>query len=366
MNNDIPDFQPKNLEDFGWSPFFQKHFQNLNIPDTVPARIASQSKNSWQVYSEYGILTAEIAGKMLYKDSEENNFPAVGDWVVIKPLVGEKKALIYATLPRKSKFSRKVAGERTREQIISANIDTVFIVSGLDGGRNFNLRRIERYLTLAWSSGAVPVVVLNKVDLCSDVDELIRSVETIAPGISIYPVSAKEHLGLDALRSYLIKGSTAAFLGSSGVGKSSLINSLLGLNKQETAEVREDNRMGRHTTTTRELIPLPTGGMVIDTPGMREIQMWAGEDDLNGTFPDIEMLSKKCRFSNCGHNAESGCAVREAIDRGELDASRLDSYRKLQKELEYLAFREEGSSRLYEKLKYKKIAKWAKEIKNRP
>ena len=154
------------------------------------------------------------------------------------------------------------------EVTVAANIDTVFIVSGLDGGRNFNLRRIERYLTLAWSSGAVPVVVLNKVDLCSDVDELIRSVETIAPGISIYPVSAKEHLGLDALRSYLIKGSTAAFLGSSGVGKSSLINSLLGLNKQETAEVREDNRMGRvSTTTTRELIPLPTGGMVIDTPG---------------------------------------------------------------------------------------------------
>jgi ribosome biogenesis GTPase len=253
MNNDIADFQPNKLEDFGWSPFFNEHFQNLDVSNSVPARVASQSKNSFQVYSEYGILTAEFAGKMLYTGSEEHNFPAVGDWVAIKPLLGEKKAVIYATLPRKSKFSRKVAGVQTKEQIVSANIDTVFIVSGLDGGRNFNLRRIERYLTLAWSSGAVPVIILNKVDLCSDVEKLVGSVESIAPGTSIHPVSAKEHIGLNTLRIYLTKGSTAAFLGSSGVGKSSLINSLLGSNKQETAGVREDNRMGRHTTTTREL-----------------------------------------------------------------------------------------------------------------
>jgi ribosome biogenesis GTPase / thiamine phosphate phosphatase len=365
MNNNILDFQPKNLEDFGWSLFFQEHFQNLGISNSVPARVASQSKNSFRVYSEYGILTAEIAGKMLYKDSEENNFPAVGDWVAIKPLVSEKKALIYTTLPRKTKFSRKVAGERTKEQIVSANIDTVFIVSGLDGGRNFNLRRIERYLTLAWSSGAIPVIILNKVDLCADVEKLVGSVETIAPGTSVHPVSAKEHIGLDMLRIYLTKGSTVAFLGSSGVGKSSLINSLIGANKQEIAEVREDNRMGRHTTTMRELILLPNGGMVIDTPGMREIQMWAGEDDLNETFQDIEMLAKKCRFSDCSHGVESDCAVREAIDQGTLDISRLESYRKLQKELYYLASREEGSTRLYEKLKYKKIAKWSKELQNR-
>ena len=303
---------------------------------------------------------------MRYHAEAEKQYPAVGDWVVIKPLVNEQKGIIHAVLPRKSKFSRKVAGERTEEQIVSANIDTVFIVSGLDGGRNFNLRRIERYLTLAWNSGATPVIVLNKVDLCPDVDIYIRSVEDIAPGISIHPVSAKERIGLDALRNYLTKGNTAAFLGSSGVGKSALINALLGVEKQETGEVREDDRMGRHTTTKRELILLPGGGIVIDTPGMREIQMWAGEEDLQGAFHDIEMLAKRCRFSDCSHNVESGCAVRAAIDQGDLDPARLESYRKLQNELNYLASREEHSTRLYEKLKYKKIAKWSKELKNRP
>lgn len=354
------------LENLGWDPFFQKHFQALKISDSVPARVISESKGSFQVYSQYGELTARISGKMRYRTGEEKRYPAVGDWVVVKPLINEQKGIIHAVLPRKSKFSRKVAGERTEEQIISANIDTVFIVSGLDGGRNFNLRRIERYLTLAWSSGATPIIVLNKVDLCPDDDFYIRSVENIAPGIAIHPVSAKEQIGLDALRNYLVKGNTVAFLGSSGVGKSALINALLGIEKQETGEVRTDDRMGRHTTTKRELILLPGGGIVIDTPGMREIQLWAGEEDLQGAFHDIEMLAKKCRFSDCSHNVELGCAVRAAVDQGELDPARLESYRKLQNELNYLASREEYSTRLYEKLKWKKVAKWSKEINNRP
>jgi len=302
---------------------------------------------------------------MRHRAGVGKEYPAVGDWVVIKPLINEQKGIIHAVLPRKSKFSRKVAGERTEEQIVAANIDTVFIVSGLDGGRNFNRRRIERYLTLAWSSGVTPVMVLNKVDLCPDIDSYVRSVEGIAPGTSVHPVSAKERIGLAILRNYLTKGKTTAFLGSSGVGKSALINSLFGVEKQETGEVREDDRMGRHTTTKRELILLPGGGIVIDTPGMREIQMWAGEEDLNGAFHDIEALAKQCRFSDCSHNVESGCAVRAAVEQGDLDPVRLESYRKLQNELIYLASREEGSTRLYEKLKYKKIAKWSKELKNR-
>ncbi|MFC2032381.1 ribosome small subunit-dependent GTPase A [Chloroflexota bacterium] len=366
MNVNMSNYQPRNLEDLGWNPFFQKHFQTLKILDSVPARVASESKGSFQVYSQYGELTAKISGKMRYRTGAENQYPAVGDWVVIQPLVEEQKGIIHAVLPRKSKFSRKVAGERTEEQIVSANVDTVFIVSGLDGGRNFNLRRIERYLALAWSSGATPVIVLNKMDLCTDVDIYIRSVEDIAPNIAVHPVSAKERIGLAVLRNYLTKGNTAAFLGSSGVGKSALINALLGVEQLETGEVREDDRMGRHTTTKRELILLPGGGIVIDTPGMREIQMWAGEEDLQGAFHDIEMLAKRCRFSDCSHNVESGCAVRAAIDRGDLDPARLESYRKLQKELSYLASREEQSTRLYEKLKYKKIAKWSKELRNRP
>jgi len=353
------------IKELGWNSFFQEHFQLIKVPGAVPGRVVSESKGSYQIYSQHGELTAKITGKMRYQLEGEKTYPAVGDWVVIKPLVNENKATIHAVLPRKSKFSRKVAGERTKEQVVSANVDTVFIVSGLDGGRNFNLRRIERYLTLAWGSGANPVIVLNKTDLCSDVDVFIQKVENIARGIAIHPVSAKERTGLEALRNYLIRGHTVAFLGSSGVGKSALINALLGIEKQEVGEVRKDDRMGRHTTTKRELILLPGGGMMIDTPGMREIQMWAGEDDLQDTFFDIETLAKRCRFNDCSHNAESGCAVREAVDNGDLDPERLESYRKLQNELTYLSSREEHSTRLYEKVKWKKIAQWSKEIQKR-
>lgn len=228
MNKNRNNNQPKSLEDLGWSSFFQEHYETLKIPGSVPARVISESRGSFQVYSLHGELTAGISGKMRYHAGEQGQYPAVGDWVVIQPLINERKGIVHAVLPRKSKFSRKAAGECTEEQIVSANVDTVFIVNGLDGGRSFNLRRIERYLTLAWSSGATPVIVLNKADLCQDIESYVRSVESVAPGIAIHSVSAKERVGLDELESYLTKGKTVAFLGSSGVGKSALINALLG------------------------------------------------------------------------------------------------------------------------------------------
>jgi ribosome biogenesis GTPase len=353
------------LERLGWDSFFEEHFQTSKVPGSVPGRVVSESRGSYQVQSQYRVLTATIAGKMRYWQAGRKTLPVVGDWVAMKPLVNEDRATIHAVLPRRSRFSRKVAGRRTEEQVVSANIDTVFIVSGLDGGRNLSLRRIERYLALARSSGATPVVVLNKVDLCPDVDSLIREVEDIAPGTAIHPVSATEMIGLDALRRYLTERHTVAFLGSSGVGKSALINALLGTDRQEIGEVREDDHRGRHTTTKRELIMLPGGGMVIDTPGMREIQMWEGEDGLQDTFCDVETLSRSCRFNDCSHNAEPGCAVREAIASGDLDPSRLNSYKRLQEELTHLAAREQDSARLQEKSKWKKISQLSKETERR-
>jgi ribosome biogenesis GTPase / thiamine phosphate phosphatase len=366
MQESAGEFKPVNLEELGWNSFFQEHYNTLKTPGSLPARVISESRGSFQVYCLQGELEAKVPGKMRYRAGEGNDRPAVGDWVVIQPLRNERKATITAILPSKSKFSRKTAGERSEEQVISANVDTVFIVSGMDGGRNFNLRRIERYLTLAWNSGAIPVIVLNKIDLCPDVADHIRNVENIAPGVPVHAVSAREKIGLDALRNYLTSGSTAAFLGSSGVGKSALINALLGVERQDTSEIRENDREGRHTTTSRELIFLQGGGMVIDTPGMREIQLWAGEEDLQGAFQDIEAIAGQCRFSDCTHNAEPGCAVKAAIGQGQLDPSRLESYRKLQGEVKYLAAREAGSARQFEKLRFKKIAKWAKELKNQP
>ena len=349
------------LSQLGWDSHFQKRFELAKAEGLIPARVISQSRSSYHIGGQFGELKAKVSGNMRYQLEEVGQFPAVGDWVAVKPEIGE--AVIQAVLPRKSKFSRQAAGERTEEQVVAANIDTVFIVSGLDGGRSFNLRRIERYLTLAWSSGASPAIVLNKIDLCPDVSAFISDVESVAAGIPVHAVSAREGTGLDALKTYVGIGRTVAFLGSSGVGKSALINALLGAEMQQTGEVREDDRHGRHTTTERQLILLPGGGAVIDTPGMRELQLWAEQEDLDSTFNEITVLAGKCRFIDCTHDNEPGCAVRETIEQGLLDEARLESYRKLQKELNYLANREGSAARLLRKARWKKISKWQKQMK---
>lgn len=327
-----------NIYDLGWNNYFRQHFEQLNDKDDlIPCRITLEHRNLYQVLGEAGELVAEVTGKFRHQSQSRADFPSVGDWVAVKIRPGEHRASIHAILPRKSSFSRKVAGLETDEQILSANIDTVFLVSGLDG--DFNLRRIERYLTLAWESGVNPVLILNKADICPNIEERLSQVESVAFGLPVHTISAKEKQGLEVLSEYLGRGQTATFLGSSGVGKSTLINSLLGSELLKVREIREDDSRGRHTTTSRQLIILPEGGIVIDTPGMRSVMLWADEEGLKKAFDDIEELASRCRFGDCKHDTEPGCEIKQALEDGTLDPKRYHSYLKQQKELQSLALR---------------------------
>jgi ribosome biogenesis GTPase len=263
--------------------------------------------------------------------------PAVGDWVTLRPRPGDDRATIHDVLPRRTAFSRKVAGFETEEQVLAANIDVVWILGALT--KELSARRMERYLAVAWDSGAEPVVVLTKADLGESDPERVAEVESIAVGASVLVTSAVTGEGLEALRAQLHGHRTAAVLGSSGVGKSTLINQLVGEELLETFETRSDD-VGRHTTTRRELVVIPSGGMVIDTPGLREIVMWEG--DADSVFGDIAGLAERCRFRDCSHSTEPGCAVRDAIAIGELDPARWRSYVKMQRELAYVEGRKRG------------------------
>ncbi len=357
------------LTELGWDTFFQDAFRRLSRFDLLPARIISQQKNSYRIMTQNAELVAVIAGKM-YQHGQTEDFPAVGDWVTIQPPARGEIALIEALLPRKSQFSRSAAGGRDRrsggapdQQIIAANIDVLFIVSALDSGRGLNLRRLERYLTLSWNSGASPVLILNKADLCQSIEVMINKVYEIARGAPVVPVSVWLNQGLDVIHKQIGKGHTAAFIGPSGVGKSSIINSLLGEERIKVNTVRESDSAGHHTTSHRELFLLPQGGAVIDTPGLREIQLWSDQDALNETFDDIEGLAEQCRFKNCSHNAEPGCAVQQALESGSLDPGRYNNFLKMQKELYYLNVRQNNRVRLEEKIRWRKISQYQKQIK---
>jgi ribosome biogenesis GTPase len=343
-----------NLADLGWNSDLQRHLAPFAADGLAAARVAREEKGAYVVLAEQEELTAEICGKLRHEAQSRGDLPAVGDWVAVSARPEEGKATIRAVLPRKSRFVRKVRGGRTEEQVIAANMDTVFLVNGLDA--DFNVRRIERYLTLSWESGAQPVIVLSKADLCDDVAGRMAEAESSAMGTPVHAVSAVRRDGLEVLQKYLTTGRTAVFLGSSGVGKSTLINALLGDERLKTAPVRESDGRGRHTTTRRELIPLPGGGLVIDTPGLRELQLWADGEAVGRTFEDIEALATQCRFRDCAHGSEPGCAVRAALESGELDAGRWRSYVKLQRELRHLAHRQDQKYALLQKAAQKKIA----------
>jgi ribosome biogenesis GTPase / thiamine phosphate phosphatase len=325
-----------NLESLGWDASYAEAFQPHEQDGLAPARVAVEHRSEYVVYSALGELRAEAAGRLRF----DGEHPAVGDWVAISPRTGEERATIQAVLPRRTAFVRKAPWLETKAQVVAANVDVVFVVCGLDG--NYNIRRIERYITLAWESGAEPVVLLTKADLCDDVDSHRWEVEAVAIGVPVYAVSAPTGEGLEAVASHLGEGRTAALLGSSGVGKSTLVNALAGDELLATREVRAGDGRGRHTTTHRQLVVMPQGGVMLDTPGMRELQLWDADEGLSTAFAEIDELAGQCRFSDCAHNGEPGCAVRSALADGSLERERFDSWRKLQRELEGLRIRQDA------------------------
>ena len=297
-------------------------------PELVPARVISQERGSWRVIHAGGEQSAQLSGRFRF-DAVAEEYPTVGDFVMLEADDAGSPALIRALLPRKSVFLRRAAGDALRAQAVAANVDIAFICMSLN--QNFNLRRLERYLAAAWESGATPAVLLTKADLCADTSQKRAEAAEVAAGVDVMCVSALEADGCDAVRAYLAPGRTIALIGSSGVGKSTLTNCLLGEAQLATGGIRGDGR-GRHTTTRRELMLLPGGGCIIDTPGMRELGMWDAADGLERAFADIDALAQGCRFRNCSHNTEPGCAVRAAVAAGQLSAARLQSWRKLQAE----------------------------------
>jgi ribosome biogenesis GTPase len=321
----------------------------------VPGRVVAGHTRLLRVRTEEGEALAAIAGSLRHKARSSEERPAVGDWVALRPTEHGQRAVVQAVLPRRTAFVRRAPGKRDVAQVLAANVDTVFLVMGLDG--DFSLRRIERALVLAWESGAFPVILLNKADLCDDVPARVAEVEAVAPGVPVLAIAAKPGEGLDALAPWLVPGRTVALLGSSGVGKSTLVNRLLGREKQKTQEVRGADQRGRHTTSHRELIVLPAGALLLDTPGLREIQLWSDETGLQAAFEDVEELATACRFTDCRHGAEPGCAVTAAVAEGRLDAARLDSFRKLQAELRALEIREDPFKRREERGRWKAIHK---------
>jgi ribosome biogenesis GTPase len=347
------------LKKIGWNMELEQAAEMFRGQGFTMARVIVEHKDSFRVTAESSEMLAEVSGRMRFQAATREEFPAVGDWVAIKETATHDYAVIQAILPRTSKFSRKVAGGTTDEQIVATNVDTVFLVNSLN--QDFNINRLERYLVTAWESGANPVVVLSKADQCEAyvMERKMKRVEAIAPGVPIHALSAVTMEGFDSLAPYLVEGQTVALVGSSGVGKSTIINILMGEDVQKVKEIREDDSRGRHTTTHRELFMLPSGGVIIDTPGMRELHLWSANTGMAKAFEDIKELAAQCYFNDCQHRKEPGCAVQLAIEEGCLTPNRLANYRNLGGELAALS---ERAARDYREVKEEKGKKAARRV----
>lgn len=337
------------MEKLGWNQHFATHFMPFESTAYVPARVTRVDRGIFTVIHKDGQCVVKVTGKFQFDATSRFDFPSVGDWVVLELQTEGQPGRIHALLTRKTSLSRKLSNDDTQQQTLAANVDTVLIVCGMDN--EFNIRRIERALTLCYSGNVIPVILLNKIDLCDDVEEKIAQLRAIAPDVPIHPISVVKGIGLDALDTYLTFGQTITVFGSSGVGKSSLINHLIGEEKMLVQEIRASDSHGRHTTRHREMFSLPQGCVIIDIPGIREVSMWTDEEEgLQTSFQDIEEIASNCRFTDCQHIQEPGCAIKAAIESGELLESRMNNYRDMLLEVKQA---EEKKARLAQKLQRK-------------
>ncbi|VEI05950.1 ribosome small subunit-dependent GTPase A [Kurthia zopfii] len=342
-----------NLQQYGLQNFFEQQIDDSN--KYILGRVTLEHKHSYRIVTEQNEWLGTISGKMAFESFARKDYPAVGDWVLVEQMPGEEKCLIHKILERKSVFSRKMAGLELDEQIVAVNVDIIMLVTSLND--DFNERRLERYLTAAWNSGATPIIVLTKADLCENVDEYVEKVQNVAFGVDVYPVSTFTGDGLSTVKELFRPNKSIALMGSSGVGKSTLTNALIEEEKMVVHTIREDDAKGRHTTTHRELFALEGGGVIIDTPGMRELQLWSTDSALDTSFSDIQALLLQCKFRNCSHKKEPGCAIQNAIACGDLEQQRYDSYIKLQREIAYLNRKADLQATLIENRKNKKLSK---------
>lgn len=342
------------IRDYGWNEYFEREWTQKALACMHPARVIADYGQKLRVMAETGEI---LISRPIQKQNNSLQI-AVGDWVALETTENDETPRISFVLARKTKFSRAAAGNEVKEQILAANVDTVFLIQSLN--KDFNMKRLERYLIAAWESGATPVVVLTKSDCCDDVAGKISIVYTTAPGVEVHAISCVTGEGIEEIKKYFVQGKTVALLGSSGVGKSTLANALAGQKLLKTQEIRDDDSKGRHTTTHRELLILPGGGLILDTPGMRSLSIWEAETGMELMYGDIEELTKLCRFHDCNHRNEPGCAVREAIFNGKLDMNRWESWLKLQKEIAYTEAKKLGKIKIQEKHCCKQISKLQK------